>query len=237
MQSTDRDRILVTDFAAERARLGEANMVRLARVCGHRLRRVEWRRTCSVPYRAGGLFSLRRASGFWGKMIGAATEASISSPICSLAVAEPSSAIEPAGSSTEACVDWIDASLSLKALSTRSAAAAISVFLAGMFLWTQSAASSSDWSCATVASNCSRNVDDCSGSSVARAGRSDLSRGPEAGVVCYLGYRNPRDADRFDLPREIIKNADPAREADGGLAALAVWSMVLNPFSFVDPRP
>jgi hypothetical protein len=111
------------------------------------------------------------------------------------------------------------------------------VFLAGVFLWTQSAASSSDPSCATVASNCSRSVDDCTGSSVARAGRSDLSRGPEAGVVCYLGYRNPRDADRFDLPREIIKNADPAREADGGLAALAVWSMVLNPFSFVDPRP
>jgi hypothetical protein len=41
----------------------------------------------------------------------------------------------------------------------------------------------------------------------------------------------------IDLPREIIKNADPAREANGGLAALAVWSMVLNPFSSVDPCP
>ena len=117
-------------------------------------------------------------------MIGAATEASISSTkICSLAVAEPSPATEPAGSSTEVCIDWIDASLSLKALSTRSESAAISVFLAGMFLWAQSAASSSDWSCATVASNCSRSFADCSVSSVARAGRSDLSRGPEAEFV------------------------------------------------------
>ena len=117
-------------------------------------------------------------------MIGAATETSISSTkICSLAVAEPSPATELAGSSTAACIDWIDASLFLKALSTRSASAAISVFLAGMFLWTQSAASSSDSSCAAVASNCSRSVDDCSGSGVARGGRSDLSRGPEAEVM------------------------------------------------------
>ena len=117
-------------------------------------------------------------------MIGAAAEASINSTkICSLAEAEPSPATEPAGSSTEACIDWIDASLSLKELSTRSASAAISVFLAGMFLWTHPAASSSDWRSATVASNCSRKFADCSGSSVVGTGRSDLSRGPEAEFV------------------------------------------------------
>jgi hypothetical protein len=176
MQSTDRDRILVTDLAPNCARLGKANVVRLARCAATDNAGLSGDELAVFLTRRRIVFAAtrrRRASGFCGRMIGAAIDASISSTkICSLAVAEPWAATEPAGSSTEACIDWIDASPSLKALPTRSASAAIRVFLAGMFLWTQPAASSSDWSCATIASNCSRSFADCSGPSVARAGRS-----------------------------------------------------------------
>ena len=68
----------------------------------------------------------------------------------------------------------IVASFSRKPASTRSASAAISVFLAARFLWTQSAASSADWSWPRSASNCSRSAADCSGPRTVRGRTDDL---------------------------------------------------------------
>jgi hypothetical protein len=69
----------------------------------------------------------------------------------------------------------IVASLSRKPASTRSASATISVFLAARFSWTQSAASSADTSWLRSASNRSRSSPDASGPRMVRAGRTAFS--------------------------------------------------------------
>ncbi len=69
----------------------------------------------------------------------------------------------------------IDASRSRKPASTASASASISVFLAARFLWTQSEASSADWSRPMSVNNCSRSAADWSGSRTVRAARMTFS--------------------------------------------------------------
>ena len=105
--------------------------------------------------------------------------------------------------------DSIVASLSRKPASTRSASASVSVFLRERFLWTQSAASSADWSWPMSASNCSRTAADCSGPSMVRAGRTAFSLRATAIVA------------------DVADAADVADKADvaGGLSsgALAGW--------------
>ena len=49
VKPTDGDRVFVADVAAERARLGKANLMGFGRRSCTGRRRVAWRRTCSAP--------------------------------------------------------------------------------------------------------------------------------------------------------------------------------------------
>ena len=125
MQSADRDRVLVTDLAPNCARLGEANMVRLAR------------RAATDNARLSGdelaVFLIAQADSFrcdataasfwflrqddWSRCRGLHQLHEDLFARCRRAVAR-----DRAGRFlNRTCIDWIDASLSLKALSTRSA--------------------------------------------------------------------------------------------------------------------
>jgi hypothetical protein len=118
MQSTDRDRVLVTDLAPNYALLGKANVVRLARsraADNARLSGDEF-----AVFLIAQVDSLRcdaTAASFWFKRQDDWSRHQgllRLQKTCSLAVAERASPTEPPGSSTEACIDWTDASLFLK---------------------------------------------------------------------------------------------------------------------------
>ncbi len=75
------------------------------------------------------------------------------------------------------------ATFSRKIASRRSASELVSVFLAGRFLWTQSAASSDDRSRSRSATNWSRSAAESSALSVILSGRGDASLGARAALI------------------------------------------------------
>ena len=124
MQSTDRDRVFVADLAGKRARLSEANIMRLrSHAAAHDARLGGDELAVLLIAQADSSRSDETTVSFWflGRVMGAPTAASISSTkICSLAVAEfgaerPSRPIPQ----PKLALSSIDASLSLKALSTQ----------------------------------------------------------------------------------------------------------------------
>ena len=179
MEAADGDGVFIADLAAESARLGEANVMRLARRAATDdawlrgdvlavllVAQADGLGRNATVVRAGGPGQKNWVSGgvinrggerFFDRRIGFSA-----SPDCD-------------SSGRSADVELIVASLSRKRASTRSASAAISLFFAARFLWTQSAASSADWNWPRSASNRSLSAADCSGSRRLRAGRASSS--------------------------------------------------------------
>ena len=119
-----------------------------------------------------------RAPGPEGKMIVAAAGSSVEAREHCFSIPAPNSDCR---SSSRAEAASISASLSPKSDTTLSASAAISVFLAARLAWTQSAASSADWSWPRLASNRSRNAADCSD--------------PRTAAAAWTGFSGRRAAD------------------------------------------
>src|SRR5580704_14702327 len=141
---------------------------------------------CSLSRRRMVFVATRRRPkpGLEGKMIGAAAAA------CKAAGKGSPTGGAPSIAGPEFASPWrakdrtsIVASLPQKPVSTASASASISVFLAARFLWTQSAASSADRSSPMPASNSSRNAADGSGPRTVLAGRTPFSLRPEPDVA------------------------------------------------------
>jgi hypothetical protein len=196
MESADGDGVFVADLAAERARLGEANVMRLTRrpaadnagLRGHELAVLLIAQRIVFP-----VMRRRGAPGPEGRMMAAAAVSSVGARKgFSTGEAIPAAGADCGSASREEAAS-IAASLSRKPDSTLSASAAISVFLAARLAWTQSAASSADWSWPRLASNRSRNAADCSVARSSRAGR--------------MG---------FSLPRGAAIAEVPASDAGGG---------------------
>jgi hypothetical protein len=135
------DRVFVAHLLGERAWLGKANVMRFgrcpagynARLCGHELAVV-------LVALANGL---RRNASRPGRMTETAVESSTDTRSGLPLGSEAFPAVAASGCRCEAVeAASNDPSFSRKPASTRSASAAINVFLAPRFLWTQSAASS-----------------------------------------------------------------------------------------------
>ena len=179
MDAADWDRILVADFSAERARLGETNVMCLGRrpAAGHTwLRRNE---LAVLLVTRQMVFAARRGPRVLPgpeRMIVVAVpsagDATRGLPLRSQAFSAIAASSCP---SAAADAPSIVASLLRKPASTRSASAEIKVFLAARFLWTQSAASSADWSWPRSTSSRSRNAADCSGPRMIRGRRTAFS--------------------------------------------------------------
>jgi len=150
MKPTDRDCALVANLAAERARLGEADGMGFGRraAANHAgLRRDEL--AMFLVEQANTLAATRRCRVFASRAIGAGVvaakngSASDGEAACPIASSGNRSALGecPSVPSDASLI----ANFSRKLASTRLASETVKVFLAGRFLWTHSAAASSDW--------------------------------------------------------------------------------------------
>jgi hypothetical protein len=181
---------------------------------------------CSLSRRRMVLAATRRGRGFPGKTIGVGVDASVAmrngSPLDVGAVCAIGSSDSPSASadrlSPTADAGWMAASLSRKLVSTRAASATVSVFFAGRFLWTQSAASPSDSRSARSTMSCSQSAADCSGPRLVREGRKLGSLRLEAALTVgarsaeeMAPVKRPRPPLPPCSPRDRSSRSDPAR--------------------------